>query len=199
MKLFTALACIAVALTTPCAATEIITLPLELGASELYVRPGDDYQLAFDVERELLDVSDVRLHVVGTYTNSRSFCWNFGNFGGGVWSYREDAGLLIGLQAGETQTCVTQQVFEPVESGVTVYDFVLDLHCGDEDPDWSFLSGGSGIVHLTGLDCYHFPEYPEICICEHSAMVSSAELIIELGTGVAIETWHWGVLKDRYR
>jgi len=199
MKILAALVIVASALGPPCVATEIITLPLELGTSELYIRPGDDYQYAFDAERELLDVSDVRLRVVGTYTNSRSFCWNFGNFGGGTWSYREDAGLLIELQAAETEACLTRHVFDPAGSGLTAYDFVLDLHCGDENPDWSFLSHGSGTIHLDGLACDHLPEYPEVCICEHSAMVSAAELIIELGTGVAVEAWHWGVLKDRYR
>ncbi len=196
---FTPLVIFSIALAAPCPATEVITLSLELDDSQLYIRPGENYLLEFNAERELLDISDVRLHVVGTYNNSRSICWQFGNYGGGTWSYTEDAGLLISFRDAGSALCVTQHVFDPSVSEVIAYDIELAFDCTEDAPDWSFLSQGSGVVHLTGLDCNHFPSYPEVCICEHSAMVSSAELIIELGSGTAVERWNWGVLKDRYR
>ena len=55
MTCFTLLVIIAVALAAPCLATEVITLPPEPGDSPLYVRPGDDYRLVFNAERELLE------------------------------------------------------------------------------------------------------------------------------------------------
>jgi hypothetical protein len=199
MRYSTILMAFAFVSATPCAATEVLTLPLELGASQLYLRPGEDYRLEFDAEYDLPDIGEVRLHLVGTYNNVRSICWDFGDFGGGTWSYSEDAGLFTSFLDEGIAVCATQHLFEPVVSEDTAYDLELVFQCGDEVADWSFLSPGSGVLQLMGLSCTHLPEFPEVCICEPSATVSSAELIIELNTGTPVETRDWGAIKSQYR
>ena len=182
----------------PCTAGEIITLPLELPDSPLYMsEPGYGTLLAFDAERALDDVSAVRLHVTGSYSTQRSFCWLFGGFGGGVWTYPEDAGLSMGFLDAETTLCLTRCEFAQSDESVD-FDLELGFDCG-ETPDWSFLAGGSGVVLVEGLSCEYFPSYPEVCGCDASAAVTSAVLVIELDVTVPADETSWGALKARYR
>lgn len=181
-----------------CLGEEVI-LPLDLGAPELYLRPGDDFQLDFDATSELTGITGAALQVTGTYWNARSYCWLFGNFGGGVWSYDGDAGMSQGFVTGEELICVTEHVFAAAENGEATFDFELNFDCGGPDADWSFLFAGTGAVYLTGLDCDYSPSYPEVCICDHSAMVESVTLVIQLEDQVAIEQLSWGLIKARYR
>ena len=188
-----------VAVTVPCLGGEIIQIPLDLGASELYLRPGDDIRLDFDAERELTDISGVHLHVTGTYGDYRTVCWQDGNFGAGVGLGDGVVGLSQGFVVDEHLDCVTEQVFGDTENGGATFDLELDFDCGDPDADWVFLAGGAGTVHLTGLDCGYLPPYPILCLCEASASVESATLVIQLGSLVAVEQQSWGTLKARYR
>lgn len=183
---------------TTCLGEEVI-LPLDLGVPELYLRPGDDIRLDFDAASELTGITGAVLHVTGTYWNARSYCWQFGNPGGGVWSYDEEAGLSQGFVAEQELICVTEHVFAAAENEEASFDFELIFDCGSPGADWSIFAAGTGTVYLTGLDCDHFPSYPEVCICDHSAMVESATLVIQLEDQVAVEQLSWGLIKARYR
>jgi hypothetical protein len=188
----------ALALAAPCAAGDTITLPLDLESVPLYLRPSDSgYPLAFDAGRPLEDVVGVRLHVTGLVGARTSWCWNFGGFGGGVWTYPEQVGLAMGFVDTEGTICLRDHVFARPETTET-FDAVLDFGCGDT-PDWSFLAGGVGTVQLQGLACAHNPSYPEVCNCDQSATLFSATLVIETETSVPNQGTSWGALKARYR
>jgi hypothetical protein len=180
-------------------AAEIVTVPIDAGNQPLYLLPDENHDLAFAAGRELPDISDVRLHVTGTYGNARSICWNFGDYGGGTWVYAENHGLAIALLRFSEPVCVTTQILLPEMSETVPYDRTFDFDCGSDPEDWSFLADGTGVVRLTGLGCEHSPSYPEVCLCDHSATVDSAELLITLGTGVAVARNSWTAIKGLYR
>jgi hypothetical protein len=190
--------CLILTATTGVAA-ELVTVPLDLGGETLYLLPFEVQDLAFDAGRELPDITDVRLHVTGTYGNARSICWNFGAYGGGTWTYTEDHGLVLGFVDGPDPCCLTPQVLLPAMAEVVPYERTLDFDCGADPVDWTHLADGTGVVRLTGLECEYHPSYPEVCLCEHSATVTSAELLITLGTGVAVERSDWSSIKGLCR
>jgi hypothetical protein len=199
MPPFAAMISSALFLAVPCPAAEIVKISVPLDERPLYLRPGDHLELPFNAHRALIDIVDVRLRVTGSYSNDRSVCWEFGNFGAGTWTYDGPAGLGVSILDLDARVCETSHVFPPVGENGTAFDFELSFDCGAEEPDWSFLSPGMGTIHLTGLDCEHSPVYPEICICGHSAELGSVALIVRLGSGVAASRSSWGMLKALYR
>jgi hypothetical protein len=128
----------------------------------------------------------------------RSVCWQFGNYGGGVWFHREDVGAAAYLlDAGETgpgATLVLASSDHPDLESIA-FDATLVLPAAD----WSLLADGAGTVVLQGLDCEHFAVYPEVCICDASAALTGVALVVALDGEVPADSQTWGALKARYR
>ncbi|MFN2371997.1 MAG: hypothetical protein ABR506_12715, partial [Candidatus Krumholzibacteriia bacterium] len=74
-------------------AAETVTVPLPLADPPVFLGEGDAVELPFAAGRDLAGLSAAAVRVRGSGDFFRSICWNFGDFGGGQWSYREDAGL----------------------------------------------------------------------------------------------------------
>ncbi|MCB1183320.1 hypothetical protein KDM41_07790 [bacterium] len=174
---------------------ELVTVPLDLGAPALYLDQGG-VDLAFDASRALEDVTAVRLHVTGRYPSLRVVCWQDGNFAGAQ-EGDGDAGLVQALVADGTALGSAAYVFGATTDGSETFD--LELEFVTPPAGWDFLAGGLGTLRLVGLGCVEFPAYPTVCLCEHSAVVESAALEIQLGSPVATARENWGAVKARYR
>lgn len=179
-------------------AAETVTIPLALGEAPLFLGEGDAVALPFAAGRDLAGVTAAAVRLRGSGDFFRSLCWNFGDFGGGQWSYREDAGLTATLTVGgaavATATLRFDQADQPEFAGVN-FDTTLALAAAD----WSALADGNGTVVLGGLDCGHFAAYPEVCVCDPSAGVLEAAFVATLDGDVPAAPAAWGALKARYR
>ncbi len=198
----TALAAVLTAtLATAATAGEIIEIPLDLPEVPLFLgEAGQDVPvlLPFDAGRPLTDISQIGLRLVGAGDFARNFCWNFGGYGGGVWSHPDDVGLVAGLRDGEATRSETTLSFDPSDYpqdiGVNL-NTVLIL----ADDDWTCLADGTGTVELRGLGCTYNPSYPEVCICDASMVLLSVSLVVARDGALPAEPSAWGAFKARYR
>lgn len=176
----------------------IITVPLELGEIPWFLQAGEVVLLPFDAGRPLVNVSQVGVHLTGAGTFNRNFCWNEGDFGGGVWYHRDVLGLEAGLKQGSTLLAGTTLSYDPAvhpaDIGVNL-DLVLVLD-GD---DWSCLADGTGTVALRGLECGYFPSYPEVCVCDESMVLTAVSLVVATDGSLPAAPAAWGAFKARYR
>lgn len=179
-------------------AAETVTIPLVLAAPPVFLGEGDAVEVPFAAGRDLAGLSAAAVRVRGSGDFFRSICWNFGDFGGGTWSYREDAGLTATVAVGGTVIATATLRFDQADHADFVgvnFDTTLALAAGD----WSALVDGNGTVVLGGLDCDHFAVYPEVCVCDPSAGVLEAALVAILDGDVPAAPSAWGAFKARYR
>ena len=177
---------------------EVVEIPLELPDTPLYVRGGDRFEVGFDAGRPLSGATGVAVRLAGSGWFARSICWQFGNYGGGVWSHREDVGATASLlAAGEPVTDATLVLAAGDHPDLETIDF--DAALALTAVDWSFLADGTGTVVLQGLDCAHFAVYPEVCICDMSAALTGVSLLVALDGEVPVGKATWGAFKARYR
>ncbi len=181
------------------AGAEVVTIPLDLGEDALYLIPAETVLVGFTAAGRLEEIAGVALHVTGHYRDYRSACWQDGAIGAGVGLGDGEAGLVQGLAATGEPACVTTHVLGDTADGAATFDLLLDFACGDAETDWTFLVDGSGTVSLAGLSCGSFPPYPTICICDASAVVETAALVVTLGGQLHDEPRSWGALKATYR
>ena len=180
------------------ARAELVVVPLDLGETPLDLRGEERVEVPFDAGRSLAGATSVALRVVGSGRFERSVCWQFGDYGGGVWFYREDVGVVAALSvAGEVraETSLVVASADHPDLDQTAFDATMVLAASD----WSFLADGRGTVVLEGLDCEHFAHHPEVCICDPSAALTGASLIVALDGEVPTSRRAWGALKACYR
>lgn len=176
----------------------IVTVPLELGEVPWFLQAGEVVLLPFDAGRPLENVSQVGVHVTGAGTYNRDFCWNEGDFGGGVWYHRDVLGLVAGLQQGGTLLAATTLCYDPADHPADIgvnLDLVLVL-TGD---DWNCLADGTGTVALRGLACEYLPSYPEVCVCDESMVLTAVDLVVATDGSLPTAPSTWGAVKARYR
>jgi hypothetical protein len=194
-----ALTCVLIAAAaTTARAAELVTVPLELAAPTVFLRPGAAVAVPFDAGRSLEGMTAGALTLRGSGHFLRSFCYIFGDYGGGTWFYREDGGLTAALMVGETVLATRALRYAeanyPDEVGVD-FETTLELRA----QDWSALAGGTGTIVMEGLDCEYYFSYPEVCSCTASASLLEAALVVTVGGGVPATPTAWGSLKARYR
>lgn len=181
-------------------AAEIVVVPLDLGADLLYLDSGNPVSLSFDAGRSLEDATAVSLHVVGSGRYSRLACWQDGNIGAGVNVAREDAGFAASLRVDAADlgsaSLVLPEGDEPAVE-TTAIDATLELTAAPGVD----LAAGTGTVVLTGLACSSPSFIPPniLCVCDPSAILSEASLVVTFGTGVPVEDATWSALKADYR
>lgn len=198
MRILLSILAMAAAMTVPAGAAETVTIPLALTNPPVFLGDGGVAVLPFAAGRDLAGLTAAAVRVRGAGDFIRSFCWNFGDFGGGQWSYREDAGLTATVEVGGTVIATATLRFDKADHpdfvGVN-FDTTLALAAGD----WSALVDGNGTVVLGGLDCHHAAVYPETCVCDPSAGVLEAAFVATLDGGLPAAPAAWGAFKARYR
>ncbi|MFN2370038.1 MAG: hypothetical protein ABR506_02670 [Candidatus Krumholzibacteriia bacterium] len=179
-------------------AAETVSVPLPLADPPVLLGDGGIAVLPFAAGRDLAGLTAAAVRVRGSGDFIRSLCWNFGDFGGGQWTYREDAGLTATVAVDgtviATATLRFAQADHPDFVGVN-FDSTLVFAAGD----WSALADGNGTVVLGGLDCHHAASYPEACACEPSAGVLEAAFVATLDGDLPAAPAAWGALKARFR
>lgn len=179
-------------------AAETVTIPLALTNPPVFLGDGGVAVLPFAAGRDLAGLTAAAVRVRGSGDFFRSLCWNFGDFGGGTWSYREDAGLTATVAVDGTVIATATLRFDQADHA----DFVgvnFDTTLALAAEDWSALVEGNGTVVLGPLDCDHTASYPETCVCDPSAGVLEAAFVATLDDGVPAAPSAWGALKARFR
>lgn len=194
-------AVLAAALAAGAVAGEIVEIPLALPEVPLFLGEAGQEAvvlLPFDAGRPLTDISQLGLRLVGAGDFARNFCWNFGDFGGGVWTHPDVVGLTGGLRDGAVTRSGTTLSFDPADYpqdiGINL-DTVLIL----ADDDWTCLADGTGTIELRGLDCTYDPSHPEVCICDASLVLLSVTLVVARDGALPAAPAAWGAVKARYR
>lgn len=201
------LCCLALAIhALPAAAPagEIVRLPLTLSADLVYLSDMEIEVLSFDTAQPWTEILDVRLHLTGTY------CCHLivGSYALGPPSSADCAepGLVCGFLVGDDEIYPTVRMFtgtweDQTYDACETQDFEVEIvfEVPADTADWSFLAEGAGTVFLRGLECPCVSVYPNMCFCDPSAVAISAELVVELETGVPVESSSWGAIKAIFR